>query len=83
MARDVLPGEVAPAHRHSQSALRFAMEGHGAYAAVSGERVAMAPGDFIITPAWSWHDHGSEADGPVVLSPGAEPIPWQRRRCYA
>ena len=40
----ILPGEVAPAHRHSQSALRFAIEGHGAYTAVNGERVAMEPG---------------------------------------
>lgn len=68
----ILPGEVAPAHRHSQSALRFAMEGRGAYTAVNGERVAMAPGDFIITPAWTWHDHGSEADGPVVWLDGLD-----------
>lgn len=68
----ILPGEVAPAHRHSQSALRFAMHGHGAYTAVNGERVAMAPGDFIITPAWTWHDHGSHADSPVVWLDGLD-----------
>lgn len=68
----ILPGEVAPAHRHTQSALRFAMHGHGAYTAVNGERVAMAPGDFIITPAWTWHDHGSNADGPVVWLDGLD-----------
>lgn len=68
----ILPGEVAPAHRHTQSALRFAMHGRGAYTAVSGERVAMAPGDFIITPAWTWHDHGSHADGPVVWLDGLD-----------
>jgi len=68
----ILPGEVAPAHRHSQSALRFAMEGRGAYTAVNGERVAMEPGDFIITPAWTWHDHGSESDGPVVWLDGLD-----------
>jgi len=27
----ILPGEVAPAHRHTQSALRFIIEGEGAY----------------------------------------------------
>ena len=27
----VLPGEIAPAHRHSQSALRFVLDGKGAY----------------------------------------------------
>src|SRR5215467_12701162 len=62
----ILPGEVAPAHRHTQSALRFVVEGQGAYTAVNGERTTMAPGDFIITPSWTWHDHGSEAAGPVV-----------------
>src|SRR5262249_50991564 len=46
----ILPGEVAPAHRHVQSALRFIIEGSGSYTAVDGERVNMAPGDFVITP---------------------------------
>ena len=47
----ILPGEVAPSHRHTQTALRFVIEGTGAYTAVDGERVAMHPGDFIITPS--------------------------------
>src|SRR5688572_13771716 len=55
----ILPGEVAPAHRHTQSALRFIVEGAGAYTAVNGERTTMHQGDFIITPAWTWHDHGN------------------------
>ena len=62
----ILPGEVAPAHRHTQSALRFIIEGEGAYTAVDGERTTMLPGDFVITPSWTWHDHGNEtprADG--------------------
>src|SRR6201991_1939037 len=45
----VIPGDVAPAHRHSQSALRFVLEGKGAFTAVDGERTAMEPGDFVIT----------------------------------
>src|ERR1700676_2027800 len=56
----IMPGEIAPAHRHTQSALRFIIEGHGAYTAVDGERTAMQPGDFVITPSWTWHDHGNE-----------------------
>ena len=32
----VIPGDVAPAHRHSQSALRFVLEGKGAFTAVDG-----------------------------------------------
>jgi gentisate 1,2-dioxygenase len=73
----ILPGEVAPSHRHTQSALRFIVEGSGAYTAVDGERTTMKPGDFIITPSWTWHDHGSEADGPVVWLDGLD-IPMVR-----
>ena len=73
----ILPGEIAPAHRHTQSALRFVVEGSGAYTAVNGERTTMQPGDFIITPAWTWHDHGSDAGGPVVWLDGLD-IPLVR-----
>src|SRR3982750_3229639 len=45
----ILPGEVAPAHRHTQSALRLVLDGEGAYTAVDGERTTMRYGDFIIT----------------------------------
>ena len=73
----ILPGEVAPSHRHTQSALRFIVEGRGAYTAVDGERATMEPGDFIITPSWTWHDHGHEAEGPVVWLDGLD-IPLVR-----
>jgi gentisate 1,2-dioxygenase len=73
----ILPGEVAPSHRHTQSALRFIVEGSGAYTAVDGERATMRPGDFIITPSWTFHDHGSEAEGPVVWLDGLD-IPMIR-----
>ncbi len=77
----IMPGEVAPSHRHTQSALRFVVEGHGAYTAVDGERTSMKPGDFIITPSWTWHDHGHEgrveADAPVVWLDGLD-IPMLR-----
>lgn len=62
----IMPGEVAPAHRHSQSALRYVLEGEGAYTAVHGEKTSMKPGDFVITPAWTWHDHGNETDQPMI-----------------
>jgi gentisate 1,2-dioxygenase len=73
----ILPGEIAPSHRHTQSALRFIVEGRGAYTAVDGERTTMEPGDFIITPSWTWHDHGHEAEGPVVWLDGLD-IPLVR-----
>jgi gentisate 1,2-dioxygenase len=65
-------GEVAPAHRHSQAALRFIIEGEGAYTAVNGERTYMKPGDFIVTPAWTWHDHGKETDGVMIWLDGLD-----------
>jgi len=65
-------GEVAPAHRHTQSALRFVIEGAGAYTAVNGERISMSPGDFIVTPAWTWHDHSKESEGPMIWLDGLD-----------
>jgi gentisate 1,2-dioxygenase len=68
----ILPGEIAPSHRHTQSALRFIVEGSGAFTAVDGERTTMRPGDFIITPSWTWHDHGNESDVPVIWLDGLD-----------
>jgi len=68
----IMPGEVAPAHRHTQSALRFVIEGHGAYTAVDGERTTMEPGDFVITPSWTWHDHGNDTAEPMVWLDGLD-----------
>ena len=68
----ILPGEIAPAHRHTQSALRFIVEGEGAYTAVDGERAYMNPGDLILTPSWSWHDHGHEGSDPMVWLDGLD-----------
>ncbi len=73
----ILPGEVAPSHRHVQTALRFVVEGSGAFTAVNGERTTMHPGDFIITPSWTFHDHGNESDQPVVWLDGLD-IPTVR-----
>jgi len=67
----ILPGEVAPSHRHTQSALRFIVDGKGAYTTVDGERTTMHPGDFIITPSWTWHDHGN-----LGVDGHAEPVVW-------
>lgn len=68
----LLPGECAPAHRHSPAAIRFIMQGHGAYTTVEGEKCPMEPGDLILTPSWTWHDHGSEGAGPVMWMDGLD-----------
>ena len=68
----LLPGEVARAHRHSPTALRFIMQGSGAYTKVDGERVYMEPGDLILTPSWAWHDHGNDGQETVVWMDGLD-----------
>jgi gentisate 1,2-dioxygenase len=73
----LLPGEIAPSHRHTQSALRLVLEGEGAYTAVDGERTQMLPGDFVITPSMTWHDHGNPGSDPVVWLDGLD-IPLLR-----
>ena len=68
----VLPGEVAPAHRHSQSALRFVLDGSGAHTSVDGERTLMEFGDFVITPPGAWHDHGNDSEAPMIWLDGLD-----------
>ena len=60
-------GELAPAHRHTPAALRFVLEGSGVWTLVNGDAVHMAPGDLILTPSWTWHEHHN---------PGTEPMIW-------
>ncbi len=68
----ILPGELAPCHRHAQSALRFVMEGDGAFTAIDGEKAVMRPFDLILTPNWQWHDHGNPTDGPMIWLDGLD-----------
>ena len=68
----ILPGELAPPHRHTQAALRLILEGEGAYTSVDGEKTLMQRGDFVITPAWHWHEHGNETDAPMVWLDGLD-----------
>lgn len=72
----IMPGEVAPAHRHTQSALRFIVEGTGAYTAVDGEKTIMQPGDFVITPSWTWHHHGHDGHAAEGGTGGDAPMVW-------
>ncbi len=61
------PGEVASAHAHSASALRFIMEGSGAYTIVDGHKMTLGANDFVLTPNGTWHEHGVSADGTPCL----------------
>jgi gentisate 1,2-dioxygenase len=67
------PGEVASAHAHSASALRFIMEGTGAYTIVDGHRLTLGANDFVLTPNGTWHEHGVSADGtPCIWQDGLD-----------
>jgi gentisate 1,2-dioxygenase len=66
------PGETAPAHRHTPSAIRFVMVGSGVYTTVNGDACDMEPGDLILTPKWNWHDHNNEGDSPMVWFDGLD-----------
>jgi len=62
----IMPGEIAPSHRHTPAALRFIIESRDAYTSVDGERADMSPGDLVLTPSWCWHYHSHEGQDPVI-----------------
>ena len=68
----ILPGEVAPAHRHTPNAVRFILQGHGAYTTVEGDKCVMEPGDLVLTPSMTWHDHGNEGTEPAMWIDGLD-----------
>ena len=68
----VKPGEVAAAHRHTLAALRFVVQGNGAYTTVEGERFRLHPGDLILTPQWTYHDHSNDTEEPIVWLDGLD-----------
>ena len=63
------PGELASSHRHSASALRFIMEGEGAFTNVDGHKMTLGANDFVLTPNGTWHEHG--------VAEGGTPCIWQ------
>ena len=66
------PGESAPAHRHTPSAIRFVMAGSSVYTTVDGDACEMEAGDLILTPNWKWHDHNNYGDEPMVWFDGLD-----------
>lgn len=70
------PGERASAHRHSASAIRFIMEGAGAYTVVDGHKMTLGANDFVLTPNGTWHEHAVDAEGsPCIWQDGLD-IPF-------
>jgi gentisate 1,2-dioxygenase len=68
----VMPGEIARAHRHTSAALRLIIEGKGGYTVVNGHRIPMHPGDLVLTPNWTWHDHANDTDAPMIWLDGLD-----------
>ena len=68
----VLPGEAARAHRHTPAALRFVIESDGGYTTVDGDKIPMHPGDLVLTPNWTWHDHGNDTGNPMIWLDGLD-----------
>jgi len=62
----LLPGEVAPSHKHSVGAVRLIVEGEGASTTIGDECCPMEKGDVILTPPGRWHQHQHQGQGPMV-----------------
>lgn len=68
----LLPGENAPAHRHTPTAIRWVLHGEGAYTTVEGDKCYMERSDLVLTPSWTWHDHNNEGQGPMIWLDGLD-----------
>jgi len=68
----LLPGEIAPAHRHTPNAVRFMLHGEGAFTTVEGDKCVMRRGDLVVTPSMTWHDHGNQGAESVIWTDGLD-----------
>jgi len=57
-----VPHEIAPVHRHSPNAIRFGLTGDTNFTSVNGENITFGPGDLVLTPYDTWHNHGNGPD---------------------
>lgn len=61
----IMPNEWARSHRHTPNALRLILDTEpGTYTIVNGVKIAMEPGDVLLTPNWSTHGHGNTGSSP-------------------
>jgi len=68
----IMPGEVAPSHRHSSHALRVILDARGSFSTVNGDKTPMESGDVVLTPGWCWHGHGHDGDEPAYWLDGLD-----------
>ena len=71
--------EIMPPHKHSPSAIRFGLKGTGNFTGVDGENIIFGPGDMVLTPNDTWHNHGNRRRRAGDQSFGARSAPWSRR----
>ena len=60
------PNEIMPPHRHTASAIRFGLTGNKNFTGVEGEDITFGPGDMVLTPRDTWHNHGNTGDEPAI-----------------
>jgi gentisate 1,2-dioxygenase len=54
------------------SAIRFVLQGNGAYTNVDGQKMVMEDGDLILTRRWVWHEHVHEGNEPMIWIDGLD-----------
>ncbi|TCL07462.1 cupin domain-containing protein [Sodalis ligni] len=60
------PNEVMPPHRHTASAIRLGLTGTQNFTGVEGEDIVFGPGDMVLTPRDTWHNHGNQGSEPAI-----------------
>ncbi len=60
------PNEIMPPHRHSPNAIRLGLTGAMNFTGVEGESITFGPGDMVLTPHDTWHNHGNQGDDAAI-----------------
>lgn len=60
------PNELMPPHAHTASAVRFGLTGRQNFTGVEGEDITFLPGDMVLTPRDTWHNHGNLGGEPAI-----------------
>ena len=60
------PRELMPPHRHSPNAIRLGLTGTMNFTGVEGEHITFGPGDLVLTPHDTWHNHGNRGEQPAI-----------------
>ena len=60
------PVEIMPPHRHSPNAIRLGLTGSMNFTGVEGENIVFGPGDLVLTPHDTWHNHGNQSEEPAI-----------------